>query len=172
MLVAMPLNVIVNRETYADGRQNFWMLLDTQTWQTPEAPEQGRRDYHLRVTIEEGHRQFKCFWDLAKFSSRAFSLVVNQLLFVALAYNLLQLYLKGQGRSELNPRTRPAVQRQLLPNDSWVIIYCQNRFALVNSYEYTELLLTLSQESQTKILNKARRLKRQIANELAYPRPP
>ena len=169
----IPLNVIVNRDTYADGRQNIWMLLDTQTWEeAPEAAVEGRRDYHLRTTIEEGHRQFKCFWDLAKFSSRAFSLVVNQLLFVALAYNLLQLYFKNQGRSELNPRTRPGVQRQLIPNDSWVIIYSQNRFALLNSYEYTELLLTLSQQAQTKILNKARRLKHQIAHELAYPRPP
>ena len=168
----IPLNMIVNRDTYGDGHQELWMLLDTQTWTTPEAPEQGRQDYRLRVAIEEGHRQFKCFWDLAAFTSRAFSLVVNQILFVALAYNLLQLYLKDQGRPELNPRTRPSVQRQLLPNDSWIIIYCQNRFALVNSYEYTELLLTLSQEAHTKILDKARRLKRQIANELAYPRPP
>lgn len=169
----VPLNVIINRETYGDGHQDIWMLLDTQSWDNPSsAAVSGRQDYHLRTVIEEGHRQLKCFWDLTGFTSRAFSLVVNQIVFVALAYNLLQLYLKRQKRSELNRRTRPVTQRQLLPNDSFIIIYCQQRFALVTTYEYTELLLTLAKEAQDKILQKARRLKLQLASELISPRPP
>ena len=169
----VPLNVIVNRDTYGDGRQNLWMLLDTRAWDEPEsAAVAGHRDYHLRTTIEEGHRQLKCFWDLTGFTSRAFSLVVNQIVFVALAYNLLQIYLKRQNRAELNRRTRPVVQRQLLPNDSFIIIYYRQRFALVTTYEYTEILLTLAKAAQEKILRKTRRLKRQLAQELTSPRPP
>jgi hypothetical protein len=168
----VPLNVIVNRETYADGHQDIWMLLDTKSFEKPEDPALRREEYHLRTDIEEGHRQLKCFWDLTGFTSRAFSLVVNQVVFVALAYNLLQLYLKRQGRKELNRRTRPSVQRQLLPNDSFIIIYCQDRFALVSTYEYTEILLTLAKAAQDKILDKTRRLRRELAQELASVRPP
>jgi hypothetical protein len=122
--------------------------------------------------VEEGHRQLKCFWDLTRFTSRAFSMVVNQIVFVALAYNLLQLHLKRKDRQELNSQTLPQIRGQLLPNDSFIIIYCQNRFALVSNYDYTELLLTLKMKSQTKILNKTRRIKRELALELQFPRPP
>lgn len=168
----VALDVIINRDTYADGRQDIWMLLDTRPLVNPYDP-QGRRDeYHLRTDIEEGHRQLKCFWDLTGFTSRAFSLVVNQVIFVALTYNLLQLHLKRQGRAELNRRTLPRVYNQLLPNASFIIIYCQNRFALFTTAEYTEILLTLQKQSQDKILDKTRRLKREIAAEFRSPRPP
>ena len=166
------LNVIINRETYADGRQDIWMLLDTKPLEKPQDPLERREEYHLRTGIEEGHRQLKCFWDLTKFTSRAFSLVVNQVIFVALTYNLLQLHLKRQGREELNRRTLPRVYNQLLPNAAFIIIYCQNRFALFTSSEYTEILLTLPKQSQDKILDKTRRLKRELAAELRSPRPP
>jgi hypothetical protein len=168
----IPLNVIVNRETYADGHQDIWMLLDTKPLEQPQDPVLRRGDYHLRTDIEEGHRQLKCFWDLTGFTSRAFSLVVNQVIFVALAYNLLQLHLKRQGREELNRRTRPRVRNQLLPNAAFIIIFCENRFALLTTGEYTEILLTLPKQSQDKILDKTRRLKRQLATELHSPRPP
>lgn len=168
----IPLNVIVNRETYADGHQNLWMLLDTRPFDSAGGPLSIREDYHLRTTVEEGHRQLKCFWDLTRFTSRAFSMVVNQIVFVALAYNLLQLHLKRKDRQELNSQTLPQIRGQLLPNDSFIIIYCQNRFALVSNYDYTELLLTLKMKSQTKILNKTRRIKRELALELQFPRPP
>ncbi|MEK7756759.1 MAG: transposase, partial [Planctomycetota bacterium] len=80
----LALQVIVNRESYADGHQDIWMLLDTKPFEKPEDPADRREEYHLRTDIEEGHRQLKCFWDLTKFTSRAFSLVVNQVIFVAL----------------------------------------------------------------------------------------
>jgi len=170
----VPLNVIINRETYGDGHQEIWMLLDTKEWGDPQAAAiAGQRDYHLRTSIEEGHRQFKCFWDLTGFTSRSFSLIVNQLIFVALAYNLLQIYIKRcKKREELNRRTRPVVQRQLLPNASWVIIYCQNCFALLTVYEYTELLFSLTQEAKERIAQKIRRIKSSLALELASARPP
>lgn len=168
----VALNVIINRETYADGRQDIWMLLDTRPFENPQDPPARREEYHLRTDIEEGHRQLKCFWDLTGFTSRTFSLVVNQVVFVALAYNLLQLYLKRQGREELNRRTLPRVYNQLLPNASFIIIYCQDRFALFTTPEYTKILLTRSKNIQDKILHKTLRLEREMVQELNSPRPP
>ena len=40
--------------------------------------------YGLRTDIEERHRQVKCFWDLTRIHSTAWSLIVNQLVFVCL----------------------------------------------------------------------------------------
>lgn len=168
----VALSVVINQETYADGHQDFWMLLDTKPLEKPDDPVLRREEYHLRTHIEEGHRQWKCFWDLTDFKSRAFSLVVNQVLFVGLAYNLLQLHLKRQVREDLNRRTLPRVRNQLLPAAGWVIIYCQNYFALLTTHEYTELLLTLPKESQDKILERTRRIKRELISELRTPRPP
>jgi hypothetical protein len=46
-----------------------------------------------RPAIEERHRQYKCFWDLTRMHSCAFSLVVSRALFVRLAYTLIQAHL-------------------------------------------------------------------------------
>jgi hypothetical protein len=66
----VPLSVVANREWYADGHQESWFLIDTQTVIRPEKTQQ---DYQLRVAIEERYRQLKCFSDLTRFTSRAFS---------------------------------------------------------------------------------------------------
>ena len=73
-----------------DVLRNIWFLIDTQVVKQPERVQQ---DYHLRVSTEERYRQLKCFSDLTRFTSRAFSLVVNQVVFIMLACNLLQIYL-------------------------------------------------------------------------------
>jgi ABC-type uncharacterized transport system fused permease/ATPase subunit len=52
--------------------------------------------------MEERHRQHKCFWDLPRMHSCAFSLVVNQALLVLLACTLLQAHLVLRQRQELN----------------------------------------------------------------------
>lgn len=167
----VPLAVVVSREVYGDGHEDLWMLLDTQPLGAAGAA--ARRDeYHLRTTIEEGHRQLKCFGDLTHFTSRAFALVVHQVVFVALASTLLQLFLRHQGRAELNRRTRPRVREQLLPSAAVILIYCQQRFATLTPLEYTELLLTLAEPARRKILHKARRLRRELLDALPNPRPP
>ncbi len=78
----VPLSVVANRETYADGHQKTWLLIDTKE---VEDPTEASKEYHLRTTIEERHRQLKCFIDLTKFTSRAFSMVVNQVVFIMLS---------------------------------------------------------------------------------------
>jgi hypothetical protein len=165
----VPLSVIVNRDIYADGHEEIWILTDTRVIADGAA---SRNDYRLRTGIEERHRQLKCFIDLAQFHSRAFTLICNQVVFVALAYSLMQLYLRRMGRSELNRRTQPQVRNQLMPTDSVIIIYCQNRFALVSPVEYTVLLLELSPDAAKKILEKARRLSGNLDHELKLVRAP
>jgi len=83
----VPLSVVANRETYADGRQKTWLLLDTKE---VEDPSEASEEYHLRTAIEERHRQLKCFINLTKFTSRAFSMVVNQVVFIRNAFVALQ----------------------------------------------------------------------------------
>ncbi|WP_219857159.1 hypothetical protein, partial [Candidatus Hakubella thermalkaliphila] len=46
----VPLSVVINRETYADGRGELWMLLDRKEVGDPV---EVRRDYGLRPAIEE-----------------------------------------------------------------------------------------------------------------------
>jgi len=168
----VPLEVIANRDTYADGHEEIWMLLDTKPLLHPQDPAERRAEYALRTEIEEGHRQFKCFWDLGSFTSRAFALILNQILFVLLAYNLLQIYLRSLPRPDLSRRTRPRLRGQLLPSASVILLYCQNRFATLSPLEYTELLLTLAPQARDKILEKTRRLRRELLEELRRPRAP
>lgn len=172
---SLPLTVIVNRDVYADGHTDTWMLVDTKPLATAEDPAARRDEYALRTEIEEGHRQLKCFWDLAGFTSRAFSLVLNQIVFVMLAFNLLQLFLRTEGKQaqrELPRRSRPRQLDRLFSSASVIIIYCDTRFAILTPLEYTELLLTLSDTARHKILEKTRRLRRDLVTELRPARAP
>ena len=123
----MPLTGVSLRDIYADGHENGWLLVTTnEDWSAPLCA--SRKVYGLRTDIEERHRQVKCFWDLTRFHSTAWSLVVNQLVFVCLTYSLLQIHLLlRQGHEELNRRTWPTSHR-LLPYGDRVIIYRQQYF--------------------------------------------
>ncbi len=168
----VPLAVVLSREVYADGHTDCWMLLDTKPLGTPRAAAARRDEYHLRTTIEEGHRQLKGFWDLTQFTSRAFTLIVNQVVFIALAHTLLQLFLQREGRAELNRQTRPRIRDQLLPSAAVILLYCEQRFAILTPLEYTELLLTLSEPARRRILAQARRQRRELRDALPNPRSP
>ena len=100
-----------------DGHQEIWFLIDTKDVKDPS---QTQQEYHLRISTEERYRQLKCFSDLTHFTSRAFSMVVNQVVFIMLAYNLLQLFLLKRGRKELNQKTLPRIRQQLLPSDNYI----------------------------------------------------
>lgn len=165
----VPLNAIVNREIYADGHHDYWVLLDTAPVSDPARP---RQDYALRSAIEERHRQLKCFSDLEAFSSRTLSLIVNQVVFVLLTYSLLQWYLLRAGRKELNPKTRTRSLDLLRPTHTVIVIYYQNYVACLSPLQHQELVLTLSEQARKKILAKTRRLRRSLAHQLAHARPP
>ena len=165
----VPLTVVANREHYADGHKELWFLIDTKEVQDPS---QTRQEYHLRVSIEERHRQLKCFSDLTHFTSRAFSMVVNQVVFIMLAYNLLQIYLLHQGRKELNQKTLPRIRQQLLPSDNHIIVYWQNYYGLFRPFELVGFVVTLSEEARKKIAAKCRRIGRELNGIMGNPRPP
>src|SRR5229473_3653410 len=94
----VPLTVVINREIDRDGKVDDWILGTTSA---TFSAGQVRSNYTLRTAIEERHRQYKCFWDLARMPSRKFSLVVCQVLFVLLAYTLLQRHLFLRQRQEI-----------------------------------------------------------------------
>ena len=165
----VPLSVVASRETYADGHQKTWLLIDTKE---VEEPTEASEEYHLRTTIEERHRQLKCFIDLTKFTSRAFSMVVNQVVFIMLSYNLLQLYLLRQGRKELNNKTLPHIRQQLLPSDNHIIVYFENYYGLFAPLEFTEIIATLGEEARKKVAGKCRRLRRELNGVMRNPRAP
>jgi len=165
----VPLTVVANREHYADGHTEFWFLVDTQGVQDPSQP---RQDYALRPCTEERYRQLKCFSDLTHFTSRAFSMVVNQVIFIMLAYDLLQIYLLHQGRKELNQKTLPRIRQQLLPSDSYIIVYWQNYYGLFSPFELMGFVVMLGEEARKKIAAKCRRIGRELNGLMQNPRPP
>jgi hypothetical protein len=164
----VPLNVTVNRESYADGHHEYWVLLDSAS---VAHAGQSRHDYMLRTTIEERHRQLKCFSDLEGFTSRAFSLVVHQVVFVLLTYSLVQWFLLRIGRKDLNPRTRTRTLELLRPAITVIVIYYRNCVAYLSPLQHQELVLTLGEAARKKVLARTRRLRRSLAQQLQHPRP-
>lgn len=165
----VPLSVVANREHYADGHTELWFLVDTQEVQDPRQP---RQQYQLRPSIEERYRQLKCFSDLTHFTSRSFSLVVNQVIFIMLAYDLLQIYMLSQDRKDLNQKTLPRIRQQLFPSDNQIIVYWQNYFGLFSPFELMGFLVMLGEEARKKIAAKCQRLGRELNGLMQNPRPP
>lgn len=165
----VELSVIANREIYGDGHQQTWYLLDTRQTRNPAKP---REEYRLRTAIEERYRHLKCFSDLTDFTSRAFSLVVHQVIFIILAYSLLQIYLLRKGRKELTGKTPPLIKRQLLPSASYNIVYWQGYYGLFSGYELVEVVSTASEQARKKLKEKSQRRRRELSERLKNPRPP
>jgi hypothetical protein len=150
----VPLTGVYSRDIYSDGHETGWLLVTTNAnWLAREV----RDLYGLRTDIEERHRQVKCFWDLTRFHSTAWSLVVSQTVFVCLTYSLLQVHLLQQGHAALNRRT-VATTRRLLPDGDRVVVYCQQYFAFFTLLEHMELTLSLEEKARQRALRKAREL--------------
>ena len=165
----VPLSVVANKEIYADGHEKIWLLIDTKEVKDPR---EKRQEYRLRIAIEERYRQVKCFIDLTKFTSRAFSMITNQVVFTMLAYNLLQLHLLRQKRKKLNRKTLPYIRQQLLPSDNHIIVYYQNYYTLFRPFELVQFVVELPEEPRKKIARKCRRIGSDLNNLMNNPRPP
>jgi hypothetical protein len=165
----VPLTVVANKEIYADGYEKIWLLIDTKDVRDPR---EAGKQYHLRIATEERYRQVKCFSDLTKFTSRAFSMVVNQVVFTMLAYDLLQLHLFRQKRKELNQKTMPHIRQQLLPSDNHIIVYHQNYYGMFRPFELVQFVVELAEEPRKKIAQKCRRIGRELNTLMNNPRPP
>lgn len=129
-----------------------------------------RDRYGLRTDIGEGHRQVKCSWDLTRFHSTAWSLVVSQLVFVRLTYCLLQVHLPRQGHEELNRRAWPTCHR-LLPDGDRVIIFRRQCLGFFTLPEHMELTLSLEGKARRRALSKTRRLPHESLPDPAEPAP-
>jgi len=132
---------VISREIDEQGQSKDWVLVSTSAKLNAQ---QIRSTYKLRTAIEERHRQYKCFWDLTRMHSCAFSLVVNQVLFVLLTYTLFQAHLLLRQRQRLNRLTRTSVLD----------------------------LLTLEELARKKLRNKIRRFEQTLDGWLHNPRPP
>ena len=165
----VPLNAIINREIDRNGTENFWVLVTTRL---KKSSGDVRTLYALRAAIEERHRQIKCFWDMTDFPSRSFALILNQVVFLALTYTLLQAHLYLRKRAELNRKTRPRLLQMLTPTVAVIIVYYQRRFARLTIPEYSEIMLTAEGKAKKKLLAKMKRLKMGLEPNPLNPRPP
>src|SRR5713101_2201482 len=165
----VPLTLVINREIDRDGTVDDWVLATTCS---SFGAGQVRSNYTLRTAIEERHRQYKCFWDLAHMTSRKFSLVVNQVLFVLLAYTLLQGHLFLRHRQELTARTRGRVFQLLNPALEVVAVYYQRRFCLLSLGEFATILLDLDEEARARLRPKMKQIQREVYHLLQNARPP
>lgn len=154
----VPIHAIAMRDEYDNGEESRWVLATTMDFEDVFRP---RQYYQLRPTIEERIRQTKCFWDLTKLRSTDFALVVNQVVFVLMAYSLVQIFLLKTGRKELARRVRTRLFDELMHQEDQFAIYCDRRVAFLPHLEYHEILLTLDDHARREILRKTRETRAQ-----------
>lgn len=165
----VPLHVVVLRETYADGHQEGWALMTTEDFADPQQPP---RDYARRPTIEERHRQLKCFYDLTDFHSRSFNAVAAQVVFVLLSYTLRQWQLWQSGAEEWTGVHPERLQRQLNLRDQHVVIYYQHAYAQLPLVSFTREVLELAPAARRKAWVQIRRLEKSLLTPLQNLPPP
>jgi len=165
----VPLTAVVNREHNEQGEIQDWVLVSTSERFTAT---QIRSTYDLRPAIEERHRQYKCFWDLTRMHSCAFSLVVNQVLFVLLAYTLVQAHLVLRQRQQLNRGIWERTWQLLSPTFEVVAVYYRQRFCLLTLAEYGRILLDIAEPARGKLREQLRRIEREQYSLLQNARPP
>jgi hypothetical protein len=165
----VPLTAVVNRELDEHGQTHDWVLVST-TDRFSAA--QIRSTYELRPAIEERHRQYKCFWDLTRMHSCAFSLVVNQALMVLLAYTLVQAHLVLRQRQNLTGGVWARAWQLLSPTLEVVAVYYRQRFCLLTLAEFGRILLDISEPARGKLREKLRRIEREQYSLLETARSP
>jgi len=165
----VPLTAVVNRECDEHGQAQDWVLVSTSD---RFSAAQIRATYELRPAIEERHRQYKCFWDLTRMHSCCFSLVVNQALFVLLAYTLVQAHLVLRQRQALNRGVWERTRQLLSPTLEVVAVYYRQRFCLFTLAEFGRILLDIAEPARGKLREKLKRIEREQYSLLATARSP
>lgn len=154
---SVPIHVLAMRDIEEDGSESAWVLATTKSFEDPLAL---RACYRLRPAIEERFRQTKCFWDLTGFRSPNYALVVNQVVFVLMAYSLVQIFLLKTGRKDLARKTRERLLQELLEEQGeQIAIHCDGRTAFLDPLEYQEILLSLEEHARRKVLGATRSLR-------------
>ncbi len=153
----VPLVAVVVRETKQDGTVREWVLVTTRT--TLSASEVVEL-YELRTQIEERHRQFKLFWGLGEFTSPNFALIVAHIVFLLLAYTLLQAYLHVEGLVKLARRAITTLQADERVGRGAVIVYGEGAFAVFSVLEFFDIVLALPEEARQRLKRRVGRLLR------------
>jgi hypothetical protein len=122
----VPMNVLLLRESYADGHQDQWALMTTADFTNPGQP---KEHYDLRVKIEERRRTLKCFHDLSGFSSRSFNVIAAQVAFILPSYTLRQWQLWKLRQQELAGRSPGLLRLKLNLHNQCVVIYHEHTHA-------------------------------------------
>jgi hypothetical protein len=165
----VPFTAVVNRERDEHGQTQDWVLVSTSDHFTAA---EIRSTYELRPAIEERHRQYKCFWDLTRMHSCAFSLVVNQALFVLLAYTLVQAHLVLRQRQALTGGVWQRTWQLLAPSLEVVAVYYRQRFCLLTLAEFSRILLDIAEPARGKLRDKLKRIEREQYSLLETARSP
>jgi hypothetical protein len=157
---SIPLDLILCRDPQDHALADVWGILSTAGRET-QADIAVQR-YHLRVLIEERHRHLKCFWDLDGFTSPCFELVVNQIVFTALTYSLLQQQILRQARKALNKASKSRMLEELVPVSDHVIVYTDQYYAVFHSLEYTSMVLDVPEAARQKLRELIRRKQSEV----------
>jgi len=152
---SVPLDLVVCRDSQDESFDEVWGILSTARNELKAIPTAKR--YHLRIHIEERHRHLKCFWDLSEFTSPCFDLVVNQILFTALTYSLLQQQILKQARKALNKASKSRMMEELVPVSDAVIVYTDNYYAVFDKLDYTDMVLNVPESTRQKLRELIRR---------------
>lgn len=162
----VPIHVVLLREFRTDGKISEWALGTTRDF----TDALDILDfYKMRPSIEEKHRQTKCFWDLTHFRSRAYSLVVNQVIFMVLAYSLMQIFLVKVEREELTGVTRRRLLEQLLPDGQKISVYRDNYVGYFTPLELLSETLELPEGPRRRLVGTVRRLCRSALTPPSLP---
>jgi 6-phosphofructokinase len=151
------------------GQTKDWVLVSTSD---RFSAAQIRSTYELRPAIEERHRQYKCFWDLTRMHSCAFSLVVNQTLFVLLAYTLVQAHLVLRQRQALTHGVWERAWQLLSPTLEVVAVYYRQRFCLLTLAEFSRILLDIAEPARSQLRDKLKRIEHEQYSLLENARSP
>jgi hypothetical protein len=149
-----PLHVSVKRETdYENGVVSYFVLAMSKKYKYPG---QAFDLYRRRTVIEERHRQLKGFWDLAKFSSPAYSLVLTQVLTKLATYSLMQLYLMRADMANLAKKTIATIKKKERAGECVVILYSGTHYGVFDLDEYSYIIMNLKTDAKKRL---AKRIK-------------
>jgi hypothetical protein len=166
---AVPIHVLLLRDSYADGHQDQWALMSTADFVNPGLPKQ---QYDQRPKIEERHRLLKCFHDLSDFRSCSFNLIAAQVVFILLSYTLRQWQLWKLLQDELAGKTPGLLRRQLSVHNQYVVIYHEHAYTQMPLVSFSRELLEMAPEAQAKALTKLRHLEESFLAPLEHLRAP
>jgi hypothetical protein len=153
----VPLVAVVIRETKVDGTVAEWVLATTRS--RLSAPEVVAL-YQLRTQIEERHRQLKGFWGFGEFTSPNGALVIAHIVFLLLAYTLLQAFLHVQGLARLARRAITTLQMEERTGAGAVIVYNDGAFAVFSVLEYSTIVVGLPEDARRRLQRRLGRLLR------------